>query len=131
MAQWITRLTTDQKIAGSNPARLVFSLLFSPFFHFRFDSEYCTTEAFIQSIRTFPSGVAQGVSQVIPFPPSSLLRMVYDQHTGRSKGFAFCEYQDQETAQSAIRNLHDVEVHGRRLKFDSAANAPDERHKGE
>ena len=60
----------------------------------------------------------------------NLLRMVYDQHTGRSKGFAFCEYQDQETAQSAIRNLHDFELHGRRLKFDSAANAPDERHKG-
>ena len=32
MAQWITRLTTDQKIAGSNPARVVFSLFFPPFF---------------------------------------------------------------------------------------------------
>ena len=29
MAQWITRLTTDQKIAGSNPARLVFFSFFS------------------------------------------------------------------------------------------------------
>ena len=27
MAQWITRLTTDQKIAGSNPARVIFFLL--------------------------------------------------------------------------------------------------------
>jgi hypothetical protein len=27
VAQWITRLTTDQKNAGSNPARIVFSSL--------------------------------------------------------------------------------------------------------
>ncbi len=27
MAQWITRLTTDQKIAGSNPARIVKSFV--------------------------------------------------------------------------------------------------------
>ena len=31
MAQWITRLTTDQKIAGSNPARVVFLCFFSTF----------------------------------------------------------------------------------------------------
>ena len=29
MAQWITRLTTDQKIAGSNPVRVVFFLFFA------------------------------------------------------------------------------------------------------
>ena len=28
VAQWITRLTTDQKIAGSNPARVVFLFFF-------------------------------------------------------------------------------------------------------
>ena len=28
VAQWITRLTTDQKIAGSNPAKVVFHLFF-------------------------------------------------------------------------------------------------------
>ena len=30
VAQWITRLTTDQKIAGSNPARVVL-MFFSTF----------------------------------------------------------------------------------------------------
>ena len=54
--------------------------------------------------------------------------MVYDPNTGKPKGFAFCEYQDTETAQSAIRNLHDKSLNGRPLKFDSAANAPDDRH---
>lgn len=57
-------------------------------------------------------------------------RMVYDQHSGRPKGFAFCEYQDVETAQSALRNLHEQMLNGRPLKLDSAANAPDDRFKG-
>ena len=56
--------------------------------------------------------------------------MVYDQHSGRPKGFAFCEYQDVETAQSALRNLHEQMLNGRPLKLDSAANAPDDRFKG-
>ena len=30
MAQWITRLTTDQKIPGSNPGRLDFFFFFFP-----------------------------------------------------------------------------------------------------
>jgi hypothetical protein len=30
MAQWITRLTTNQKIAGSNPARIVINFSFLP-----------------------------------------------------------------------------------------------------
>ena len=58
------------------------------------------------------------------------IRMVYDQHSGRPKGFAFCEYQDVETAQSALRNLHEQMLNGRPLKLDSAANAPDDRFKG-
>lgn len=32
MAQWITRLTTDQAIAGSSPAMLVFLLSYLSFF---------------------------------------------------------------------------------------------------
>ena len=33
-------------------------------------------------------------------------------------GYGFCEYQDQETALSAMRNLNQRELHGRNLRVD-------------
>src|SRR5690606_2002947 len=45
-------------------------------------------------------------------------RLVYDRETGRPKGFGFAEYQDSETAASAVRNLNNYEVQGRKLKVD-------------
>lgn len=50
-------------------------------------------------------------------------RLVHDKDTGRPKGFGFCEYQDAETAASAVRNLTSRELHGRTLRVDSSANA--------
>ena len=44
--------------------------------------------------------------------------------TGKSRGFGFCEYEDAETAMSAVRNLAGREVNGRPLRIDSATNAP-------
>ena len=44
--------------------------------------------------------------------------------TGKSRGFGFCEYEDAETAMSAVRNLAGREVNGRPLRSDSATNAP-------
>ena len=35
-------------------------------------------------------------------------------------GYGFCEYQDQETALSAMRNLNTRELHGRNLRVDHA-----------
>jgi len=46
----------------------------------------------------------------------SSFRLVYDQQTGKPKGFGFCEYEDAETAMSALRNLNGVEVNGRPLR---------------
>ena len=46
-----------------------------------------------------------------------------DKTTGRPKGYGFCEYQDPETAASAVRNLATRELHGRVLRVDSSANA--------
>ncbi|KJE92554.1 hypothetical protein CAOG_003500 [Capsaspora owczarzaki ATCC 30864] len=46
--------------------------------------------------------------------------LVFDRDTGKPKGFGFCEYTDAETAQSAIRNLNDLELKGRRIRVDFA-----------
>ena len=50
------------------------------------------------------------------------LRLVYDRETGKPKGYGFCEYQDQETALSAMRNLNGREFSGRALRVDNAAS---------
>ena len=52
------------------------------------------------------------------------LRLIYDPVTGKSRGFGFCEYEDAETAMSAVRNLTGRELNGRPLRIDSATNAP-------
>lgn len=51
-----------------------------------------------------------------------VLRLVYDRETGKPKGYGFCEYQDQETALSAMRNLNGREFSGRALRVDNAAS---------
>ena len=50
------------------------------------------------------------------------IRLVFDRETGKPKGYGFCEYKDQETALSAIRNLNGYELNGRALRVDSAAS---------
>ncbi|KAI0890705.1 uncharacterized protein GGS22DRAFT_151639 [Annulohypoxylon maeteangense] len=45
-------------------------------------------------------------------------RLVYDRDTGRPKGFGFAEYPDADSAASAVRNLNDYEIMGRKLRVD-------------
>ena len=45
---------------------------------------------------------------------------MFDRETGKPKGYGFCEYKDQETALSAMRNLNGVEIAGRTLRVDNA-----------
>ncbi|OAA67590.1 Nucleotide-binding, alpha-beta plait [Cordyceps fumosorosea ARSEF 2679] len=45
-------------------------------------------------------------------------RLVYDPETGRPKGFGFAEYPDTDSASSAVRNLNDYEIMGRKLRVD-------------
>ncbi|VDP33828.1 unnamed protein product [Soboliphyme baturini] len=48
-------------------------------------------------------------------------RLVFDRESGKPKGYGFCEFMDQETAMSALRNLNGFEFHGRLLRIDTAA----------
>ncbi|KAM0866825.1 hypothetical protein ACQ4PT_042371 [Festuca glaucescens] len=48
--------------------------------------------------------------------PVVSLRVAADKDTGRPRGFAFCEYLDDETASSACRNLHGHPLRGRALR---------------
>ncbi|KAK6359847.1 hypothetical protein TWF696_000980 [Orbilia brochopaga] len=52
------------------------------------------------------------VGQVLSF------RLVYDRDTGKPKGFGFAEYADAEIAASAVRNLDNYEIMGRKLRVD-------------
>ncbi|EHB00088.1 Cleavage stimulation factor 64 kDa subunit [Heterocephalus glaber] len=54
--------------------------------------------------------------------PVVSFRWVYDRETGKPKGYGFCEYQDQETALSAMQHLNGHEFSGRALRVDSAAS---------
>ncbi|GAK65875.1 RNA recognition domain-containing protein [Moesziomyces antarcticus] len=47
-------------------------------------------------------------------------RLVNDRDTGKFKGYGFCEFEDPETAASAVRNLNEVEVGGRPLRISFA-----------
>jgi cleavage stimulation factor subunit 2 len=45
-------------------------------------------------------------------------RLVYDSETGKPKGFGFADYPDTDSASSAVRNLNDYEIMGRKLRVD-------------
>ncbi|KAK0731092.1 hypothetical protein B0H67DRAFT_597033 [Lasiosphaeris hirsuta] len=56
--------------------------------------------------------IFSGAGRVINF------RLVYDRETGRPKGFGFAEFPDYDSAASAVRNLNDYEIMGRKLRVD-------------
>ncbi|TPX18449.1 uncharacterized protein E0L32_011634 [Thyridium curvatum] len=58
------------------------------------------------------SDIFSGAGRVLNF------RLVYDRETGRPKGFGFAEYPDADSAASAVRNLNDHEIMGRKLRVD-------------
>lgn len=48
---------------------------------------------------------------------------MHDRDTGRPKGFGFCEFNDPQTAATAIRIFNGHELNGRPLRVDSAASS--------
>uniref|UniRef100_A0A914V1F2 RRM domain-containing protein n=1 Tax=Plectus sambesii TaxID=2011161 RepID=A0A914V1F2_9BILA len=48
------------------------------------------------------------------------IRIVSDRDTGRPKGFAFCEFDDEQGAQRAIDTLDGTEFNGRSIRVNWA-----------
>jgi cleavage stimulation factor subunit 2 len=59
------------------------------------------------------------VGQVVSY------RALTDKETGKPRGYAFAEFADADAAASAVRNLNDYELQGRRLKVDYANDKND------
>jgi RNA recognition motif-containing protein len=55
-----------------------------------------------------------------PFGTVQSAQVIFDQNTGRSKGFGFVEMDTDAQAQAAIQGLHDQDHDGRRLTVDEA-----------
>lgn len=73
----------------------------------------------------------QGLKQVFSrVGPVHSFRLVTDKETKRPKGYAFCEFNDHETASSAVRNMNGFEAFGRNLRVgwanEGLKNAPRE-----
>ncbi|CAD5225683.1 unnamed protein product [Bursaphelenchus okinawaensis] len=48
------------------------------------------------------------------------VRLVYDRMTNRPKGFGFCEFADQQSAENAVNNLNSQDFQGRTLRVNYA-----------
>ena len=54
--------------------------------------------------------------------PINNFRSVIDESTGKPKGYGFCEYNDPDTALSALKNLKTIDYNGRQLRINTAEN---------
>ncbi|MDX9848623.1 MAG: RNA-binding protein [Tenuifilaceae bacterium] len=56
----------------------------------------------------------------IPYGNVLNVRVIIDKQTGKSKGYAFVEMENEVEAQNAIKGLNETEVKGRNVKVNSA-----------
>jgi RNA recognition motif-containing protein len=52
--------------------------------------------------------------------PVNQFSIKYDKNTNKPKGFGFCDYADEESAASALRNLKSIDYNGRQLRVNTA-----------
>jgi len=55
--------------------------------------------------------------------------VIYDRETGRSRGFGFVTFEDQDGGQKAIQELDGRELAGRALKVNEAHARPEKRQR--
>ncbi len=60
-----------------------------------------------------------------PYGTVSSAKILKDKMSGRSKGFGFVEMSDDEAAKSAIANLNETEVQGRKLIVNESQPRPE------
>lgn len=77
---------------------------------------------------SFNTGEQQLEELFTPIGEVASVRLIRDQATGRSRGFAFVEMADGEQGRAACDALHQREVDGRRLTVNEAK--PQERKSG-
>ena len=56
--------------------------------------------------------------------PVQSVDIKFDNATGRSKGYGFVQFADENAALSAVRNLKDVQVNGRNLRVELSTDTP-------
>ena len=54
--------------------------------------------------------------------PVNHFTIKYDENTNKPKGYGFCDYINEESAASALRNLKSIDYNGRQLRVNPAEN---------
>jgi len=55
-----------------------------------------------------------------PYGKIEETKIITDRFSGKSKGFGFITFTDEESAEKAIKEMHNKEIEGRALKVDEA-----------
>ena len=63
--------------------------------------------------------------QFAPYGVVSLINIIMDKSTNRSKGFAFVGMRDRQSAEKAIRELDGISLDGRAMKVKEARGRDD------
>ncbi len=62
----------------------------------------------------------------MPFGNVVSAKIITDRATGKSKGYGFVEFDNEESALKAIKELNDSQVKGRNIKVNSAFRKADQ-----
>jgi RNA recognition motif-containing protein len=65
----------------------------------------------------------------LPFGNVVNVKIINDKQSGRSKGYAFVEMDNDETALKAIESLNDTQIKGRNIKVSNAHRKTEEPQK--